>query len=72
MRRFLVLAAALIGFLVAGPRAIAQNSGIDGKWHFVLDTPGGDREMEADFAVDGDGKVTGKFGDTAVATRTAR
>jgi len=41
--------------------------GIDGKWHFVMDTPGGDREMDAEFAVDADGKVTGKFADAAVA-----
>ncbi len=67
MKRFLVLAVAMIGLVLAGPRATAQNSGIDGKWHFVLDTPGGDREMDANFAVDGDGKVTGKFGETDVA-----
>lgn len=67
MRRFLVLAVAWLGLLVAGPRATAQTGGIDGKWHFVLDTPGGDREVEANFTVDGDGKVTGKFGDTDVA-----
>ncbi|HLY43415.1 MAG TPA: hypothetical protein VKR52_19540 [Terracidiphilus sp.] len=48
--------------------ATTQSAGaLDGKWHFVLDTPGGDREMDAEFAVDADGKVTGKFNDTAVA-----
>jgi hypothetical protein len=67
MRRLLVLAVAIVGLLVTGPKATAQSNAIDGKWHFVLDTPGGDREMDANFAVDGDGKVTGKFGDTDVA-----
>ncbi len=32
-----------------------------------MDTPGGDREMDATFAVDAAGKVTGKFGETDVA-----
>jgi hypothetical protein len=32
-----------------------------------MDTPGGDREMDATFAVDANGKVTGQFGDTDVA-----
>ena len=45
----------------------AQPEGINGKWHFVMDTPGGDREMDADFAVDSEGKVTGKYGNTDVA-----
>lgn len=35
---------------------------INGKWHFVFDTEGGDREFEAEFKVDPDGKVTGTFG----------
>jgi hypothetical protein len=34
---------------------------IAGKWHFVLNTDGGDRELEADFQLDGK-NVTGKFG----------
>ena len=34
---------------------------IDGKWHFVFDTQGGDREFEAEFSVDADGKVTGTW-----------
>jgi len=42
-------------------------TGIVGKWHFVLETPGGDREADADLAVDQDGKVTGKFGTSDVA-----
>jgi hypothetical protein len=47
--------------------AAPQHPTIDGKWHFVLDTPGGDREMDAEFTTDADGKVTGKFGKTDVA-----
>ncbi len=42
-------------------------TGIVGKWHFVIETPGGDREADADLAVDRDGKVTGKFGTSDVA-----
>jgi hypothetical protein len=34
---------------------------INGKWHFVFDTQGGDRDFEADFTVDADGKVTGTW-----------
>jgi hypothetical protein len=45
----------------------AAATGLDGKWHFVMDTPGGDREMDAEFAVDPDGKVTGNYNKTPVA-----
>ena len=41
--------------------------GLAGKWHFVLATPGGDREVDADFTVDNDGNVTGKWGPADVA-----
>ena len=34
---------------------------INGKWHFVFDTQGGDREFNADFTVDADGNVTGTW-----------
>ena len=34
---------------------------INGKWHFVFQTEGGDREFEAEFTVDADGKVTGSW-----------
>ena len=47
--------------------ASTQDAGINGKWHFVMDTPGGDREMDAEFTVAADGKVTGKYGITDVA-----
>lgn len=67
MAKFLFAAVAMMGFILGQSGAAPQQSGIDGKWHFVLDTPGGDREREATFAVDADGKVTGKFGEAAVA-----
>ena len=47
--------------------AAVASTGIIGKWHFVLETPGGDREADADLAVGPDGKVTGKFGASDVA-----
>ncbi|MGA2535601.1 MAG: hypothetical protein ABSF53_06280 [Terracidiphilus sp.] len=67
MTQFLFAAVAAVGFLLSGQTATPQHTAIDGKWHFVLDTPGGDREMDAEFAADADGKVTGKFGKTDVA-----
>jgi len=66
LRRFLIIAAALL--CLAGGRAVAQTQekGIDGKWHFVLETPGGEREVDADFTVNSEGLVTGKWGGTDV------
>jgi hypothetical protein len=67
VKRFLVIAVAIGCLLIGRPMANAQDAGVNGKWHFVLSTPGGDREVEAEFAVDVDSKVTGKFGSTDVA-----
>ena len=70
MRRLLVLAAALALVAIGRPTVQAQDTatnGITGKWHFVLETPGGDREVDADFAIDNDGNVTGKWGNADVA-----
>lgn len=70
MRKILVIAAALAFLVIGRPAVQAQDtaaSGVNGKWHFVLATPGGDREVDADFAVDNDGNVTGKWGTAAVA-----
>lgn len=67
MTQFLFAAVTMVGFFLGQQTAAEQHSGIEGKWHFVLDTPGGDREMNATFAVDASGKVTGKFGETDVA-----
>ena len=40
----------------------SQDNTVNGKWHFVFNTPGGDREFDADFTVDAEGKVSGTFG----------
>ena len=34
---------------------------INGKWKFIFDTQGGDREFNAEFTVDADGNVTGTW-----------
>ena len=72
MKKFLALAAVTICLITGLLTAKAQDkaataSGIGGKWHFVLDTPGGDRDVDAQFTVDADGKVTGTFGQTSAA-----
>ena len=67
MKKFLVIAAAMVCLVMGLPVAQAQDTGINGKWHFVLATPGGDREVDADFTVDADGNVTGKWGSSDVA-----
>ncbi|HUD12051.1 MAG TPA: hypothetical protein VMQ56_00220 [Terracidiphilus sp.] len=77
MRKFLLVMLAVVCLVSSRQIANAQatnaqtanasNAGISGKWHFVMDTPGGDREMDAEFTVDADGKVTGKYGITDVA-----
>lgn len=43
----------------------AATSDLTGKWHFTLNTEGGDREVEALFKVDGD-QVTGTWDKTDV------
>jgi hypothetical protein len=45
----------------------SQDQKLEGKWHFVFDTQGGDREFEADFTVDKDGNVTGTWDKAPVA-----
>lgn len=81
MRKFLTVAVAVLGLVIALPALRAQTApagngasgaataspAIDGKWHFVLETPGGDREVDADFTVDKEGNVTGKWGSADVA-----
>jgi hypothetical protein len=83
LRKFFVIAAAAICLAMGLPAMHGQESpakenngaaapaaaanGISGKWHFVLETPGGDREVDADFTVDNDGNVTGKWGPSDVA-----
>lgn len=77
MKKLLVLAAAI--FLAAAhpilhsqdtsqsATSATANNGINGNWHFVLETPGGDRDVNAQFTVDTDGNVTGKWGSADVA-----
>jgi len=68
MKRIAMMFAIVLGAVLLTHAAVsAAGSGLDGKWHFVMDTPGGDREMDAEFAVDPDGKVTGNYNKTAVA-----
>ena len=76
MKHLLFFAFALFGLTLTLRAAPANVANISGKWHFVLDTPGGDREMghvtctvrtsgdremDAVFQLNGD-KVTGKWG----------
>jgi hypothetical protein len=68
VKKFLaVVVAVVVCLATASLMSKAQDAGVSGKWHFVLDTPGGDRELDADLAVDADGKVTGTFGKTSAA-----
>lgn len=67
MKKLLVVAAAVVFLVMGRPVANGQDTGVNGKWHFVLETPGGDREVDADFTVDTDGNVTGKWGPSDVA-----
>jgi hypothetical protein len=67
LKKFLVIAVAMVFLVMGRPIAQAQDAGINGKWHYVLETPGGDREVDADFTVDSDGNVTGKWGNSDVA-----
>ncbi len=67
MKKILVIAAAMVCLVMGRPVVQAQDAGINGKWHFVLETPGGDREVDADLTVDATGNVTGKWGPADVA-----
>ena len=51
----------VVSVLVYAQEAIPE-SGVAGKWHFVLDTPGGPRDFDAEFTVDAEGKIGGSFG----------
>ena len=75
MKRFwlaaAVFVAVLMGSAVSKAQAAAPAGGINGKWHFALDTPGGERDVEANLTVDADGKVSGTWGtSTAAGTYT--
>ena len=58
---------ALLASAQTTPEPAVKAPDITGAWHFVLDTPGGDRPSDAEFHVDADGKVTGKYGKADVA-----
>ncbi|HEY9126213.1 MAG TPA: hypothetical protein VIM62_03760 [Acidobacteriaceae bacterium] len=58
----IALVAAVVFGTAAAQAQASATPGVNGKWHFVLDTPGGDRDVDADFTVDADGKVTGMWG----------
>lgn len=62
-----VIAALMVSAVVVKAQAAAPAGGINGKWHFALDTPGGERDVEAEFTADADGKVTGTWGKDNVA-----
>ena len=59
MRTAMVLLAVVVLFCAAAGTAKAAD--VDGKWHFVLDTPSGDRAVEAEFKTDGE-TLTGTWG----------
>ena len=71
MTRLITLALAAFALLAGSSSLRAQTAAaapeITGKWHFVLDTPGGDRPTDAEFHVDADNKVTGTYGKAPVA-----
>jgi hypothetical protein len=69
MKLITTLALGLLCIAFGSTPSSAQDTAatLDGKWHFVLDTPGGDREVDSEFAVDKDGNVTGKWGNSTVA-----
>jgi hypothetical protein len=60
MTKNLLALLALIGLFCALPARTAEPDSIAGKWHFVFDTPGGDREFNSIFELNAD-KVTGKW-----------
>jgi hypothetical protein len=63
--RYILAAAAMMCLTLLVPASAAPKAGVSGKWHFVLQTEGGDREREATFQQDGK-TVTGKWADADV------
>ncbi|MFL6352226.1 MAG: hypothetical protein ACJ74Z_10300 [Bryobacteraceae bacterium] len=65
MKCIMAAAAAMACLALAIPVSASTQADISGKWHFVLQTEGGEREKEATFQQAGD-KVTGKWDDADV------
>lgn len=63
--RCMIAAAAMACLASLLTLSAATKADISGKWHFVLQTEGGDREKEATFQQAGN-KVTGKWDDADV------
>lgn len=58
--KFFILLAIFLSFGLSIPKSKAQTSNVSGKWHFVLETEGGDREIDAEFQQQAE-KVTGTW-----------
>jgi hypothetical protein len=67
MKYLLITLVALGCAATMGGVAHARGTALDGRWLFVFDTPDGGRDVDAEFAVAADGKVTGKLGPADVA-----
>jgi hypothetical protein len=66
MKSVVAVLAIVLGAALIVPFGKAQTAAsVAGKWHFVLDTEGGDRTEEPTFTQDGD-KVGGKWGQSDV------
>jgi hypothetical protein len=63
--KYMIAVAAMACLALLPPISAAPKADISGKWHFVLQTEGGDREKEATFQQAGN-KVTGKWDDADV------
>ena len=63
--RWAMAVAAMACLAALSPVLAAGKADVSGKWHFVLQTEGGDREREATFQQQGS-KVTGKWDDADV------
>jgi len=69
MKHLLAIFTLLLGSALIVPFGAAKATNtaptLNGKWHFVLDTEGGDREVDSVLQADGD-QVSGKFGQADV------
>jgi hypothetical protein len=63
--KYILAVVAVACLALLSPVSAAPKAEISGKWHFVLQTEGGDREREATFQQQGN-KVTGKWDDADV------